>query len=330
MARKNLLAGLTTQEELPAGNSAAQGQPHSASPEASRPIPASFPGFGGGAIGAVSRSIEQIKAQTISELDPSLIDPSPLKDRLESSPEALEQLANSIRENGQQVPVLVRPHPERTGRYQIAYGRRRLSACVLLGRKVRAMVRSLSDQELVVAQGQENSARTDLSFIERALFAAQLEEAGYSRDVIMAALTVDKTGLSRLISSAAKVPRHLIQAVGAAPKAGRDRWIEIASRLERPGALDRAQEIAASAKFGDCTSDQRFDLIFAATAVPASRKSTLSVRAGDKTIATIKEDGRAVTLSIAKKNAGDFGNYLAQELPALYQDFIQRERQKSS
>ena len=38
---------------------------------------------------------------------------------------------------------------------------------------------SLTDEQLVVAQGQENSARTDLSFIEKALFAARLEEYGY-------------------------------------------------------------------------------------------------------------------------------------------------------
>ena len=34
------------------------------------------------AIGAVSRSIEQIKSQAVVELDPALIDPSPIADRL--------------------------------------------------------------------------------------------------------------------------------------------------------------------------------------------------------------------------------------------------------
>jgi hypothetical protein len=41
----------------------------------------------------------------------------------------------------------------------------------------------------------------------RALFAASLEEGGYARDAIMAALAIDKTGLSRLISTATKDPR---------------------------------------------------------------------------------------------------------------------------
>jgi len=63
-------------------------------------------------------------------------------------------------------------------------------------------VRSLDDHQLVVAQGVENSARRDLSFIERAMFAKALEDAGYERPVIMASLSTDKTELSKMISVA--------------------------------------------------------------------------------------------------------------------------------
>ena len=41
---------------------------------------------------------------------------------------------------------------------------------------------------------------------------------------------VDKTGLSRLISVAVEVPREVIKAIGPAPKIGRDRWTELAAR----------------------------------------------------------------------------------------------------
>ena len=46
---------------------------------------------------------------------------------------------------------------------------------------VRAVVRTLSDAELVIAQGKENNERRDLSFIERALFAAHLEHRKFER-----------------------------------------------------------------------------------------------------------------------------------------------------
>ena len=51
------------------------------------------------------------------------------------------------------------------GFYQVAYGHRRVRATAILGIKVRAIVRDLTDAELVIAQGQENNARQDLSFI---------------------------------------------------------------------------------------------------------------------------------------------------------------------
>jgi ParB family chromosome partitioning protein len=204
-----------------------------------------------------------------------------------------------------------------------------LRACITLGRRVRAMVRPLSDQELVVAQGQENNAREDLAFIERALFAASLEEGGYTRDTIMAALAIDKTGLSRLISTATKIPRDLIEAIGPAPKAGRDRWTELATRLEALGALDKAKAAGAREGFAEKPTDERFASIFAATTptrpTTGSRASTIKGRDG-KAIATFKEDARGITVSIAKKQVGGFGAYLAKALPQLYEAYT-RETQ---
>ena len=167
MARKNLLADLT-QSELPAGNSSPGSKTE---PFEARALFAA----GRGAIGAVSRSIDQLKSQAVIELATHLIDASFIEDRLGTSPEDHASLLASIREHGQQVPILVRPNPQQEGRYQIAYGHRRLRAAIELERPVRAIVKPLTDEQLVVAQGQENSARTNLSFIERALFAAQLE-----------------------------------------------------------------------------------------------------------------------------------------------------------
>ena len=40
---------------------------------------------------------------------------------------------------------------------------------------MRAIIQALTDAELVIAQGKENAERRNLSFIERALFAANLD-----------------------------------------------------------------------------------------------------------------------------------------------------------
>lgn len=324
MARKNLLTGLSG-ALLPAGNSDAH--------EPSGPLRKAHSGASilgaRGAIGAVSRSIEQLKAHSIVEIPPDLIDPSTIPDRLETGDDDYRVFVESIRDHGQVVPILVRPHPEREGRYQIAYGRRRLRAIAELGRHVRAIVKPLTDEQLVVAQGQENSARKDLTFIERALFASRLEEAGYARETIMAAMTVDKTGLSRLISAAVKIPADIIENIGSAPAVGRDRWIELSTRLERKGALGAARSEIAKDDFDSATSDVRFERVFSALAVPrragkVSRPTILKARDGVK-FGNARDEAKTLTVAIDKKVAGDFADYLLAELPALYAAFKQSQ-----
>lgn len=81
---------------------------------------------------------------TIVSLDAKDIDPSFIPDRMPSSLEADAGLIEAIREQGQQVPILVRPHPEHPGRYQVAFGHRRLRAIAEIGIPVRAVVRNLT------------------------------------------------------------------------------------------------------------------------------------------------------------------------------------------
>ena len=173
MARKNLLASLTL-PKLTAVNS----EP--------APRAAPLPFTSRGAVGAVTRSIDDlaskanaakalearlVSGQVVVELDPSSIDSSFIADRMAQDDEDYRLLRDSIAQAGQGSPILVRPHPTAPERFQVAFGHRRLRVAAELGLPVRAVVRQLSDRELVLAQGQENSARANLSFIERARFA---------------------------------------------------------------------------------------------------------------------------------------------------------------
>lgn len=318
MGRKHLLEEPLAEELTavdspdPAAYNRTPTQAHHPSPVGSR-----------GAIGAVTRSIEQVRANGIIELAPDLIEPSFIVDRLATSPVDHQALVESIREHGQQVPILVRPHPEREGRYQIAYGRRRLRALAELGRPVRSVVKPLTDQQLVVAQGQENSARTDLSFIEKALFAVRLEEGGYDRDIIMAALSVDKTTCSRLISAAVKIPHGIVEHIGPAPKAGRDRWTELATRLEVKTAREAVERLLTDVLFISKDTDARFAAVFSAAALrPVSFPRLRVWKAEDGTrVARIVEDRRSLTLAIDKATAGGFAAYLVEALPEVYAAF---------
>jgi ParB family transcriptional regulator, chromosome partitioning protein len=179
----------------------------------------------------------------VLELEPRTIERSFISDRLSDSDDPdFHALIESVKANGQLVPILVRPHPEREGHFQVAYGHRRLRAAELLQIKVKAAVRYLSDVEMVVAQGKENSERRDLSFIERALFAIHLEERRFERNVIMAALCIDKAEAAKLLGVARAVPAQVILAIGPAPRIGRPRWVALAKLIGQPGNERNSRE----------------------------------------------------------------------------------------
>lgn len=291
-----------------------------------------------GAVGAMSRSLERISADIdaakaleqrllagadVIELDPVLIDSSFVTDRLDESAADCAVLVASLREHGQQVPILVRPHPEISGRYQVAYGHRRLRALREMQRHVKAVVRQLTDDQLVIAQGQENSARRDLSFIERASFAMLLEDRGFGRETIMASLSVDKTELSRLISCRRGLPDDLVTAVGAAPKAGRRRWMELTECLQARGTTRTWMRVRDDPAFAELDSDCRFTAIFAALSMkmPSARKSSSWIDDDGQKIVRIDDESGWLRINVDKSVDADFGTFLVKQLPALLQAY---------
>jgi ParB family transcriptional regulator, chromosome partitioning protein len=272
-----------------------------------------------------SRAMEEalLSGEHIVELDPDLIDSSFVRDRLAEEPLDMEdELVQSIAESGQEVPILVRRNPHHDGRYQVAYGHRRLQAVKLLGRKVQAVIRKLDDTDLVIAQGIENSARRNLSYIERAVFALNLELKKFDRPVIMKALSTDKTELSKLISVAKAIPTDIIQAVGAAPGIGRRRWMALAQDWTDAAAA-RLTKLIGSSTFNAVESDRRFELVIAELSKKEEVKSESTEydwkpASGGKIAGRIKNSGTSFTLALKTGDAPDFGVYLSGRLDELY------------
>jgi ParB family chromosome partitioning protein len=342
MARKNLLVGIS-EKKLTAVN-----LDDGAVAKAVRAPPLAFAGRG--ALGAVTRTIDDLAARAdaakdlevrlaagdlVVELDPSTVDGSFIIDRMGGDDESYTVLLEGIRTTGQDSPILVRPHPSVGGRYQVAFGHRRLRAASELGRPVRAVVKQLSDRDLVVAQGQENSARTDLSFIERARFARQLEASGYDRETIISALSADKTTVSRMISVATHIPGTVIDAIGPAPSTGRDRWLELSSLFQASGKDHAIEALLQGAAFIAGSSDRRFDMVQDFLIGPADERGnqpedapTRRLRArgqgrywsssnGAK-VAKVSSNDRAFVLAIDRRVAPDFGDYLLGEMDRLF------------
>jgi len=108
---------------------------------------------------------------------------NPRQPRKNFAPEALEELAASIRSQGLVQPLLVRPIDE-GARYEIVAGERRWRAAKLAGlTEVPVFVRPLSDMEVMAAALIENLQREDLNPLEEARALAALRaEFGLSQD----------------------------------------------------------------------------------------------------------------------------------------------------
>ena len=268
------------------------------------------------------------KGQNVVEIDPARVEPSFILDRFDhSDDEAFEQLKASLRDHGQEVPVLLRPHPVRDDHFQLAYGHRRWRAAKELGLPLKAVVRAFNDEALVLAQGLENSARKDLSFIEKAMFAKSLEDRGTDRQLIMAALSTDKTELSKLISVARAVPEQIARAIGPAHKAGRRRWMDLADQLNQDGALTLVQNTLSDPDLSR-DSDIRFIRVLAAISkAPVSNRHQPVWLSGEgKGLAFLVEDGSRTALRFEPSVPKDFTEFLGSRLAALFEEYERQSK----
>ncbi|MEN5279368.1 plasmid partitioning protein RepB [Brucella sp. TWI432] len=317
MARKNLLAGLNDIQD-----------------------DASTPSYRvTGASKSMIRSVNELARQAdaflegeqVVDLDPDLIDVSFVADRLGTNDDEFQELLEAIKERGQDSPILVRPHPSEDGRYMIVFGHRRVRVARELGRKVRAVVKALDDKTHVIAQGQENSARANLSFIEKAIFAKNLESLGYDRETISSALAANAAAISKMVSVTSRIPSDVITSIGAAPSVGRERWIELSLLADRKS--NEITEIIASDEYQSLSSDDRFSKIFdtinsKGKAVKKERVASpvKSWRSPDNTVSiSMNQKPKKTTIELTSIRAGKFGNWLSENFDKLFNEFEQSE-----
>jgi len=339
MARKNVLSNLMSSERR---------APEASVQEETRPH-VTYRGIG--ALGAVTRSIDALAAKAdaakqieakltagdvVIELEPDQIEDSFISDRLVHSDEQFQELVEAMRVRGQDSPILVRPHPTRQGIYQIAFGHRRARAAHLLGRPVRAVVRTMTDRDHVIAQGQENSARADLSFLERATFAGELETRGFDRETIMAALSADKTTVSKMLSVVNRIPGTVRAGIGPALTIGRDRWHDLATRFDEPANEGKAVEFLSRERVQTRPPEERFNLLGShlargeAPETPGKPAPPAEWSREDGAVrANIKASGRQYTIALKSAEAAAFGAYITQNLDRLYEAFRSENEAKS-
>ncbi|PZQ48739.1 MAG: plasmid partitioning protein RepB [Rhodovulum sulfidophilum] len=264
------------------------------------------------------------------EVDASEIAESEIADRFDVQ-EGLAELISSISTSGQRLPVLLRHRRGDGPRYEVVYGRRRIAACRSLGRKVVAYVRDMSLNDALMSQALENSARLERSFIEQAVFASKLEDAGFQGEQICEALAIDPTTLSRLRTVVRDIPADVVYKIGAAPGVGRRPWLELRELVVKAGS-----EVAGSLHSQipeDGTPARKLDVLIKLLSAPEHRvrpapKSTSDKSGLPRPIAIGSVSSRAGTgnlvLKAGKKQDRAFLVYLEARLEALYAEWAEQ------
>ncbi len=226
---------------------------------------------------------------------------SQIRDRIDIN-EDLDKLVQSLRENGQQIPILVRIVDG--GGYEIVVGRRRLAATRKLGLpRIKAFVARMDDREAFVAQGIENSARLETSFIERARAAAQGTEAGYDQKDIAEFLNISPTLVSFMVNIYRDLGEELVQAIGPARGVGRRNWEKLVAAIKRSGFS--AHDVTAMIDRGKDDSVERFHVLLAtAEAGRQARKASKAVPSESATYlngrVTVERKPRQLVLKTVK------------------------------
>ncbi len=294
---------------------------------------------GAGIVGATKRSLTDLReerdsllasvkdGEVVLNLDPNLIDPSPFKDRLpDDDREDFEEFKSRLAEEGQIVPITVRQHAEDSSRYQTVYGHRRCQALKELGQDAKAILRDYSDRELAVAQGIENASRQNLSWIEKALFVATMEDAGLKPKDIKAALSVDDAQLSKFRLVFKSLGVELIQLIGRAPKIGRPRWLELSGLVKIQGDRTALQKTLSADKVSALSSDGRFAVAMSSLATKSTKPALKVKKLGD--VGEVKFGNRSIGFSLRSDQAESFSAFMELEMESLLERFRQATKDK--
>lgn len=129
----------------------------------------------------------------IAEIDPNLSQP-----RKDFEKEALEQLADSIRQAGVLQPILV---VENGTRYRIIAGERRYRAARIAGlESIPSIVRSLTEEQQLEAALIENLQREDLNPIEEAqAIRSLMQQCGYTQEEAAKRLGKSRPAVANLL-----------------------------------------------------------------------------------------------------------------------------------
>jgi ParB family chromosome partitioning protein len=168
--------------------------------------------------------------------------PSAMQPRTSFDEEKLDQLAQSIMEQGVLQPILVRAHRTKTGEWEIVAGERRWRAAQKAQlHEVPIVVRDLSDRDTLEIALIENVQRQDLNPIEEARgYRRLMQEFAYTQETLSDHIGKSRPHIANLLRllEAPEVIREMIAD-------GRLSASHARAILHLPNCIELAQQIVA-------------------------------------------------------------------------------------
>lgn len=127
--------------------------------------------------------------------------PNPDQPRRDFNPDAMEELASSIREKGVIQPLIVRDRAGHPGTFEIVAGERRWRAAQMAQlHELPVLIREFSDTEVLEIAIIENIQRADLNAVEEALAYRQLmDRFGHTQEKLAEALGKSRSHIANLL-----------------------------------------------------------------------------------------------------------------------------------
>lgn len=148
-------------------------------------------GLGSGLSHLIEQNMSANNQREVFDVSVGKIKPNPYQPRKTFDQKALEELSESIKENGVFQPILLR---ETLVGYEIISGERRYRASKLAGLKtIPAIIYDYTDQQMMEVALVENIQREDLSIVEEARsYQSLIDNLGYTQEQL-----ANKVGKSR-------------------------------------------------------------------------------------------------------------------------------------
>jgi ParB family chromosome partitioning protein len=149
--------------------------------------------------------------ENVSEMDVDLIDPNPDQPRSRFPEENLNELAQSIKNNGIIQPIIVR---RKNGRYEIIAGERRWRAAQRAGlQKVPVVVKDVEDEKLLELALIENIQRQELNPVEEArAYRKLVDTIGLTQEMIAERVGKNRTVITTYLRLL-KLPEEVLKMI---------------------------------------------------------------------------------------------------------------------